>query len=50
MEGFIDKLRNSNKDHELLISEGQGHHTNDKALLLKENETIIKFLQKTILS
>lgn len=50
MEGFIDKLRNSTKQHELLISEGQGHHTNDKALLLKENEMVLNFLRKTILS
>jgi dipeptidyl aminopeptidase/acylaminoacyl peptidase len=50
MEGFIDKLKDSNKDYELLISEGQGHHTNDKELLLKELTDKFKFYERTILS
>ena len=50
MEGFIDKLKDSDKDYELLINEGQGHHTNDKELLLKELKSKFQFLERTILS
>ncbi|OUR96633.1 hypothetical protein A9Q84_09825 [Halobacteriovorax marinus] len=50
MEGFIEKLKNSEKEHVLLISEGQGHHTNDKSQEIKEIETTLNFLKSTILS
>ena len=30
MEGFIEKLKQSDKEYEIFISEGQGHHTNNK--------------------
>jgi len=49
MEGFIDKLKESDKDYELLISEGQGHHTNDKELLMKEINLKLDFLKRAIL-
>jgi dipeptidyl aminopeptidase/acylaminoacyl peptidase len=49
MEGFLEKLKNSDKNYEVLISEGQGHHTNDKELLTKEFNLKLDFLSKNIL-
>ena len=50
MEGFIEKLKQSDKEYEIFISEGQGHHTNNKELRIIEIQKRLDFLKKHLLS
>lgn len=48
MEKFIDKLKASNKDYELLIHEDQGHGTSNRKTFLAELQVETKFLERFI--
>ena len=50
MEVFIEKLKQSDKEYEIFISEGQGHHTNNKELRIIEIQKRLDFLKKHLLS
>ena len=50
MKGFIEKLKQSDKEYEIFISEGQGHHTNNKELRIIEIQKRLDFLKKHLLS
>lgn len=50
MQGFIEKVRQLDKPHRVLLHEGQGHHAGTREALLQDFRALVEFLDDFVLN